>query len=95
MKARVLKRSLGTKFGLAPITIGKDSDHEWLGVTVPGARPVAVMFSLNDADLGDVLVGLICKQLRVRRPYLNGMVQCSNSRQAYYQKLVDEEGQAD
>lgn len=90
LKARDVKGSLTTKFGLAPYTKGRDPDHEWLAVDVAGAGKIAVMFSHADKDLGDVLLSKICRQLRVARPYLNGMISCTNSRAAYLQKLVDD-----
>jgi hypothetical protein len=90
LKARDVKASLTKKFGFAPLAQGKDHDHEWLAVTLPDAGRVAVMFSRNDAELRDVLLGRICRQLRVLRPYLNGMIECSNTREAYYRKIADE-----
>lgn len=87
LKARDLKRSLREKFGFVPYTKGRDRDHEWLSLDPPYAARVAVMFSHNDPDLGDRLLSNICKQLRVTRPFLNGMVECSNSREAYLELL--------
>ncbi len=90
LKARAVKDSLKTKFGFAPTTKGRDPDHEWLAVDVPGAGQVKVMFSRNDKDLGDRLLALICKQLRVSRPVLNRMIDCTVSREAYFRKLAEE-----
>ena len=89
LKARDVKKSLREKFGFAPFTKGRDPDHEWLAVSAPGAARVAVMFSRGDTELGDPLLARICKQLKVTRPYLNGMIECSNSREAYVQKLAE------
>lgn len=90
LKARDVIASLQSKFLFATGTKGKDPDHLWLVVTVPGAPKVAVMFSRGEKELGDRLLALVCKQVRVTRPYLNGMIQCANSQEAYYKKLVDD-----
>lgn len=89
-KARDLKASLTKKFGFAPTTKGRGPAHEWLQLTPQGVLPVKVMFSHNDPELGDVLLGKICKQLRVTRPYLNGMIDCQESVEAYLAKLTAE-----
>lgn len=88
LQARVLKASLQGKFGFAALDRGEK--HDWLQLLLPNIRPVTVMFSKGEKEIGDKLLGMICRQLRVARPYLNGMVECSNSSEAYRKKLVDE-----
>ena len=46
------------------------------------------MFSHSDKELGDPLLARICRQLRVTRPYLNGMISCSKSRDAYLEEVA-------
>lgn len=87
-KARDLRKSLSTKFGFSDVDRG--SKHKWMKLALPGLRPVTVMFSHGDTDLGDALLSNICKQLRVSRPYLNGMIDCQRSAAEYRKKLTDE-----
>ncbi len=87
-KARDVRASLTTKFGFSVLDRG--TKHQWLQLTLAGVRPVTVMFSHGDADLGDVLLSKICLQLRVNRPYFNGMIDCQHNSTDYRKKLTDE-----
>ena len=87
LKAREVTGSLATKFGFSPLDRG--DKHQWLQLALGGVRPVTVMFSHGDRELGDVLLGKICKQLRVSRPYLTGMLDCHNTSPDYRHKLTN------
>jgi len=89
LKARDVKGKLQKKFGFAPPAKGRGSGHEWLARDVPGAGRIPVMFSHSDGELGDRLLTLICKQLKVARPFLNGMISCTNDLDAYVRKVLE------
>ena len=85
-KARDVQGSLKAKFGFRVLDRGHK--HQWLQLTLIGLKPVTVMFSQGETDLGDVLLSKVCKQLRVGRPYFNGMIDCQHSAADYRETLT-------
>lgn len=85
---REVEATLLTKFAFS--RADKGVDHRWLQLALPGLPPILTKFSHTKEDIGDVLWKKIASQLRVPSNYLTGMVDCRNSRAAYYQKVRTE-----
>ena len=88
-KARDVKSALGGKFGFSPAPVGREKGHEWFALDVPGVARVLTMFSRGMPEFSDDLMATIARQLRVRRGYRDGMIDCTFSSEAYRKKLVD------
>lgn len=68
----------------------KGVDHRWLQLALPDLPAILTKFSHTREDIGDVLWKKIANQLRVHSSYLNGMIDCQNSREDYYKKVRTE-----
>jgi len=70
---------------------GHELNHTWLTLAVPGApRPVFTKIEHHKKALGDVLVGRIARQLRVRKPFFDEMIRCTKSREQYIRQVRDD-----
>lgn len=84
--SREVENTLLNKFSFTRATThGKD--HRWLHLALPGLPLIATKFSHTREDIGNTLWQKIASQLRVRPNYLGGMIDCTNSRQAYYSQV--------
>lgn len=84
-----LETVLQRKFGFAPAR-EHSSDHRWYELRLPGLPPILTKVSHGRKEITAKLEGKIARQLRVRGPYLQEMLDCSHSREEYYQKLRDD-----
>jgi len=82
---REVEKTLLTKFAFS--SIPEKIDHRWLRLKLPDLPPILTKFSHTREDIGDVLWKMIAKQLRVQSHYLSGMIDCRNSREAYYAQI--------
>jgi len=85
-KSRELESLLLSKFGFTRAE-ERSSDHRWYELNLPGLPTIATKFSHSNKDIGATLEGLIARQLRVRKPFFTGMIDCTRSRQDYYQQV--------
>ena len=76
---REVEKVLLNKFGFVEATTREDG-HRWLELKLPDLPIIATKFSHKREEIRDGLWGVIAKQLRVRKTYLNGMIDCNNSR---------------
>ncbi len=83
---REVERTLINKFQFARAE-RKADDHRWLQLKLDNIPTIFTKFSHTREDISDRIWGLIARQLKVRTPYLNGMVDCTNGREAYYELL--------
>lgn len=83
---REVERTLIRKFAFTRADRRAD-DHRWLQLKLDGLPAVFTKLSHTREDISDRIWGLIAQQLKVRTPYLNGMVDCTNGREAYYTLL--------
>jgi hypothetical protein len=83
---REVERILITKFAFTRADRRAD-DHRWLQLKLDDLPPVFTKFSHTREDISDRIWGLIAHQLKVRTPYLNGMVECTNGPEDYYNLL--------
>lgn len=86
-KARDVQKQLTKKFGFTPTERG--DRHDWFELTVAGVPKISVMFSHGERDIGDRLQNLLAQQLRVRRNYFNGMIDCTKNKDDYYRVVVE------
>lgn len=86
---REIERILLTKFEFAECENRAD-DHRWVELKLPGIPTIRTFFSHAKQSIGDDLWKKIAAQLKVRSPYLDGMVDCTNSRDDYHKKVKDE-----
>lgn len=68
----------------------RSADHRWLQLKLPGLPPIHTHFSHGRQDIGDTLWSLIAKQLRVRKTFLNEMIDCTKSREEYYKQVAED-----
>src|SRR5947209_6024243 len=79
---RAVEKCLLNKFKFIE-SPNRESGHRWVEITLPGLPVIATFFSHTREDVGRVLWGKIAKQLRVRSTYLEGMIDCRNSKEDY------------
>lgn len=67
-----------------------ESGHKWYELKLPGLPVIATYISRNDNEVGPRLLAQMARQLRVRKPFFEEMIGCTQSREAYYQKVQDD-----
>ena len=82
---RRVEALLQTKFGFSPAK-SHSSAHRWYELHLPGLPPIRTFFSHGKKRSAD-LESKIARQLRVRRDYFKGMIDCTNSREDYYNQV--------
>lgn len=85
MPARDLAASLEDKFGF---TVKQGKGHEKYRLTVDGKYVAHTQVSRDGADLGNKLLGMLARQLRVTKGDLEQMVECSISKDEYIAKVT-------
>jgi hypothetical protein len=83
---RKTEQSLQSKFGFIPAP-GRSTDHKWYELKLDDLPVITTKFSHSREPITDRIAGLIARQLRVRRSYLNGMIECTNAKEDYYQQV--------
>ena len=83
-RPRQIESILQSKFGFEPST----ADHRWLQLQLPGLEPIVTKTPHDRREIGRRLEGLIARQLRVRHKYFRGMMDCTNSRDAYREQVT-------
>lgn len=83
---REVYRVLKNKFAFED-SPNRSRDHRWVELKLPGMPPIVTFFSHGRQSISDILWSKIARQLRVRAAYLAGMVECTNSREAYYTQV--------
>lgn len=83
---RAVENRLLNKFGFTDST-NRGNKHRWIEITLPGLPVIATYFSHTREDIGPVLWNKIAKQLRVRPSFLNGMIDCTKSKENYEEQV--------
>ena len=83
---REVYRLLKSKFAFVD-SPNRSRDHRWVELKLLGLPLIVTFFSHGQQSISDALWAKIARQLRVRAPYLAGMVECTNSREAYYDQV--------
>ena len=60
-----------------------ERDHTWLELHIKGLPTIRTKLSHNNKDIGPEIESRICKQLRVRKPFFHGLMDCSEYLQDY------------
>ena len=85
-KTRDVESLLQSKYGFTEAK-ERSRDHRWYGLNLPGLPTIATKFSHSNQDINPALESKIARQLRVRKPYFVGMVDCTHSKQDYYRQV--------
>jgi hypothetical protein len=88
-KPREIERLLQAKFGFSP-AVEHSSDHRWYELRLPGLPPILTMVSHNKKEVGRRLESKIARQLRVHRPYFEGMMDCTHACEDYYRQVRED-----
>jgi hypothetical protein len=88
---REVEQRLLTKFEFSEAP-NRESGHRWVELRLEGLPVIATYFSHARQDIGEdsTLWKMIARQLRVRRNFLNQMMDCTKSRDAYYKQVREE-----
>ena len=63
------------------------ANHRWIELRLPGLPVITTYFSHGRQEIADRLWGMIARQLRVRKRYLDEMIECTKGRDDYYQQV--------
>lgn len=67
------------KLAMKPV----NKDHKWFVLQFDGLPKIRTKLSNNKKDVGAKLLGRISKQLRIRRPFFSGLMDCTKTRKDY------------
>ena len=80
-KGREIRHLLMDKFGFTEST----TDHYWYELSLPDLPTIKAKISFGSKTYDDKLQGYVARQLLVRRRFYEEMMNCSRSREDYYQ----------
>ena len=89
-KPREIESLLQNKFGFGQKAGGRGKDHRWYELQLKDLPPIRTKVSHSTEDIGFALESKIAKQLRVRKPYFDGMMDCTNSSTDYQRQVRDD-----
>lgn len=64
-----------------------NADHKWFVLQFDGLPPIRTKLSHNKKEVKAGLEGKIVKQLRVKKIFFNGLMDCTKSREDYEKQL--------
>ena len=88
IKPTDLERILQKKFGF--VRDPKHKKHRWYELRLHDLTPILTQVSHSRKEIRDRLFSKIARQLRVQVSYLRGMLDCTHSRDDYYQQIADD-----
>lgn len=88
-KPGAILRVLQSKFGFSYDEL-RENSHSWLMLQLPGGHRVRTKLSRHKEVVGRPLEGRMARQLRVRGPYFEGMLQCTHSREDYIRQVMSD-----
>jgi len=86
IQKRDLRQCLTGKFGFEEV---EGSRHEAVTLFIEGRKIATARFSRSHSDVGDEILGLIAKEIRVQLNFLKRMYGCTKSRDDYLNHLRD------
>lgn len=89
LKTRELRSLLENKFGFRRAE-GHSSDHVWYELELSGLPTILTKVSHGSREIGRKLEGKIARQLRVRKPFFRGMVNCTNDLDDYGRQVRED-----
>ena len=88
-KPKEVERKLRDKFAFSPAE-GHSLDHRWFELQLLGLPVILTKVSHSRKEIGTNLERMIARQLRVRTRYFRGMINCTNTREDYYQQVRED-----
>lgn len=85
-----IERVLQAKFGFSRKAVGRGEDHRWYELQLEGLQPIRTKVSHTRQDIVSKVEGKIARQLRVRKGYFDGMMDCTNSSADYQRQVRDD-----
>ncbi len=68
----------------------ENSDHKWFKLEIEGLPPIRTKLPNHKEDIRDGLESRICKQLRVRKLFFHGLMDCSKYKSDYEKQVRDD-----
>jgi hypothetical protein len=81
-----IERMLTRKLGMT----SEDADHKCFRIDIDGLPPIRTKLPTHNEDIRDILESRIHKQLRVRKPFFLGLMNCPKSRADYIRQIKDD-----
>lgn len=79
-----IEQSLVHKFGF---DLDDSRTHRFLQLKLPGRPTITTMISHSKKEYGKRLEGKVARQLHVRQPFFVEMIDCTRSREDYYEQV--------
>lgn len=86
LDARDVERHLRRKFGFSRAAT-HSVDHHWYELEIPGLPTILTKVSHSEREIPDSLLTAMARQVRVRRPFFVGMIQCTHSKADYVKQV--------
>lgn len=68
----------------------ENADHKWFRLNFEGIPPICTKLPNHKEDIRNKLEGRICRQLRVRKPFFHGLMDCTKLRVDYEKQIRDD-----
>lgn len=68
----------------------EDADHTWFMVEIDGLPPIRTKLPNHKDDIRSALESRICKQLRVRKLFFHGLMDCTKYRTDYEKQIKED-----
>lgn len=78
-----IEQMLTGKLGMSPLK----ADHRWFVLQFQGLPAIRTKLSNNKKEVGSGLESRISKQLRVRKPFFNELMDCTKRREDYESQI--------
>jgi hypothetical protein len=88
-KPREIASKLTGKFGFVEAE-SRSTDHRWFELRLEGLPVILTKLSHNRDEVGSKLEGKIARQLRVRKSFFDGMMDCTNDARAYERQVRED-----
>ncbi len=82
LNRRTFEKLLKSKFGFEEAS-NRSGDHIWYTLELDGLPAIFTKLSHSEKEISANLAGKIARQLRVPRPFFDGMFECKNDSDAY------------
>jgi len=87
-KPQFVQEKLCKKFGFTTqVAKNRGKDHIWYGLSIDGVETIFTKFSHNNEEIEDGLQRLIAQELKVTKKIFRGMIECTVSKEMYYDIL--------
>jgi len=70
--------------------VSKDADHIWFSLEIDGLPPIRTKLPNHKDDIREKLESRIHKQLRIRKPFFHGLMDCTKYRSDYIKQIKED-----